>query len=297
LTDCGASGESCCTSLPLPAGNYARAYLKLVNGATISASNPATVSDVRLDKYLVTVGRFRQFVQAWNMGAGFVPSPGSGKHAYLNAGAGLVNSAGSDAGSAYEPGWQQTDDDSTSPTDANLTSCNENTWTTAAGSQETLPINCVTWAEAYAFCIWDGGFLPSESEWGYAASGGDALRLFPWGAAAPTVSYAIWACDYPAGSLGCSGLGSVAPVGTATQGAARWGQLDMVGELYEWTLDWFTEFFVDPCRDCAYLSPATDRAIRGSAFDIYAPNPLADDRSFTHEIRRHDLGLRCARAP
>ena len=27
---------------------------------------------------------------------------------------------------------------------------------------ETAPINDVNWYEAYAFCIWDGAFLPSK---------------------------------------------------------------------------------------------------------------------------------------
>jgi formylglycine-generating enzyme required for sulfatase activity len=43
-----------------------------------------------------------------------------------------------------------------------------------------VPINCVTWHEAYAFCIWDGGFLPTEAEWELAASGGEE-RVFPYG--------------------------------------------------------------------------------------------------------------------
>jgi len=36
-----------------------------------------------------------------------------------------------------------------------------------AGSLRDLPVNDVTWYQAYAFCIWDGGFLPSEAEWNY----------------------------------------------------------------------------------------------------------------------------------
>ena len=46
-------------------------------------------------------------------------------------------------------------------------------------------INCVNWFEAYAFCIWDGGFLPTEAEWNYAASGGSEQRYYPWSASFP----------------------------------------------------------------------------------------------------------------
>ena len=46
-------------------------------------------------------------------------------------------------------------------------------------------MNCVNWFEAYAFCIWDGGFLPSDTEWEYAAAGGSLQREYPWGSTAP----------------------------------------------------------------------------------------------------------------
>jgi formylglycine-generating enzyme required for sulfatase activity len=39
--------------------------------------------------------------------------------------------------------------------------------------------------EAYAFCIWDGGFLPSEAEWECAAAGGPDQREYPWGSTDP----------------------------------------------------------------------------------------------------------------
>jgi hypothetical protein len=34
------------------------------------------------------------------------------------------------------------------------------TWTSSPGNNELKPIVCANWYEAYAFCIWDGGFLP-----------------------------------------------------------------------------------------------------------------------------------------
>jgi len=63
MTNCGACQESCCTSREVEGGTYYRTYTNSGGGPTGEA-NPATVSSFRLDKYEVTVGRFRQFVNA-----------------------------------------------------------------------------------------------------------------------------------------------------------------------------------------------------------------------------------------
>src|SRR5262249_38959581 len=132
------------------------------------------------------------------------------------------------------------------------------TWTAAPGSRENHPIDNVTWYEAYAFCIWDGGFLPSETEWEYVAAGGSELREFPWGTANPGLSsqYAILACSYPTGISRCTGVANIAPVGSAPLGAGRWGHLDLVGEVEEWMLD-IPAPYVTPCTDCANAPPPT----------------------------------------
>jgi hypothetical protein len=177
MTDCGSAGENCCTSLEVAGGTFYRTYTNGGCGPTGEA-DPATVSGFRLDKYEVTVGRFRQFVQAWNGGDGWLPAAGSGKHVHLARGLGLINVANP---GTYETGWVALDDSSIAPTTTNLGTCGAaSTWTDAVGPQERLPIDCVNWYEAYAFCIWDGGFLPSEAEWEYAASGGREQREYPW---------------------------------------------------------------------------------------------------------------------
>jgi formylglycine-generating enzyme required for sulfatase activity len=287
-------------------GSYDRTYESVDGGAT-GLSDPASVSTLRLDKYLVTVGRFRQFVEAWNDGNA-TPAAGSGKHAHLNGNQGLVN-AGVSGSVAYETGWASSDDDSIDPTDFNLTGCvidedgstvTFSTWTPSPEGQDTLPINCVNWYEAYAFCIWDGGFLPSEAEWEYAAAAGSQQQQYPWGSTDPGDSsdYAIYGCNYPLGSDGvCTTIASIAPVGAAPAGAGAWGQLDLAGEVFEWTMDDYSAY-VDPCVDCADLSGASAKAIRGGAFPYPSTSLQASARDSTIPLSRNgSFGFRCARTP
>jgi formylglycine-generating enzyme len=299
LTNCGANSESCCTSPEVTGGTYYRTYADY-GAAPFGLADPATVSTFRLDKYLVTVGRFRQFVAAWNGGVGYTPPAGSGKHTHLNGGSGLNATAG-----GFEPGWVATDNVHIAPTNANL-ACDpaSDTWTPSAGTQENLPIHCVNWYEAYAFCIWDGGFLPSEAEWEYAAAGGSQQREYPWGSTDPGYGnqYAIYDCRYPIGSAICTGVANIAPVGTATLGAGLWGQLDLAGEIDEWNLDWSVPY-ADPCTDCAdTTTPAapSGRVIRGGAFSDGASFLLPTSRDSLPPMPTRVVGLpgvRCARTP
>jgi formylglycine-generating enzyme required for sulfatase activity len=281
--------------LEVTGGTYYRTYANSGDGGTGEA-DPATVSGFRLDKYLVTVGRFRQFVNAVlppDGGAGWLPPAGSGKHTHLNGGSGLNATGG-----GYEPGWATSDNSHIAPNNTNL-ACPQQTWTNTAGSQENLPINCVNWWESYAFCIWDGGFLPSEAEWEYAAAGGSQQREYPWGSTDPGRSnqYAIWSCLYPSGSGQClTGATNIAPVGTTTLGAGLWGQLDLAGNMDEWNLDWYATYA--ECTDCANFTEASpsSRVIRGGFFYGVAPLLLPPYRNYSF-ARDSTIGLRCSRTP
>jgi formylglycine-generating enzyme required for sulfatase activity len=304
MTNCGPGGsgtESCCTSLEVAGGTFDRTYKSDADGGAIGLADQATVSGFRLDKYLVTVGRFRQFVRAVlppDGGTGWLPLPGSGKHAYFNAGSGLVN-AGDEAGAVYESGWLASDDGNIAPTDANLAIGPFSTWTNTPGSRENLPINTVNWWEAYAFCIFDGGFLPSEAEWEYAAAGGSEQREYPWGSTPPGTSnqYAIINCNYPIGSPNCPDIGSIAPVGYASMGAGLWGQLDLSGELFEWNLDSHVMSYDVPCTDCTDVTAAvSERVARGGSYDD-GTYTAWDRSSYDPRTRDGSLGFRCARAP
>jgi formylglycine-generating enzyme len=296
MTNCGPC-ESCCTSLGVVGGTYYRTYANAGSDPTGEAA-PASVSSFRLDKYEVTVGRFRQFVNAWQ-GAGYVPPAGSGKHTHLNGGLGLANAA---SPGTYEPGWVASDNSQIAPTDDNLGG-NPSTWAPSAGANEALPIGNVNWWEAYAFCIWDGGFLPSEAEWEYAAAGGSEQREYPWGSADPGTNnqYAIFGGYYP-GDGGLTPTYNIAPVGTATDGVGAWSQMDLAGNVWEWALDWLPnedgDFYPDPSTDAAYLNPTPFRVDRGAG----SMNSLSQLVPTFREggppaSRAVDLGIRCARVP
>lgn len=316
LTNCGAASDSCCTSLAVPGAAYYRTYDSVgpatdggngytatlaADGGPTGEADPARVSSFRLDKYDVTVGRFRQFVAAWK--GGWTPPVASGKHTHLHGGLGLANSSG---GGGYEPGWVATDDANIGPTDVNL-ACDPMfaTWTSAAGSQENLPIDCVNWYESYAFCIWDGGFLPSEAELEYAAAGGSQQREYPWGTVDPGSQnqYAIYGdaqghCYWPTNTLSpCTGVSNIAPVGAATLGAGLWGQLDLTGNMWQWNVDWYGPYS-NPCVDCADSTAASFRVVRGGTFNYLASFLLPPSRNFNYPSDRYGLiGMRCARSP
>ncbi len=300
MTNCGPTGsENCCTSPLVVGGTFSRSY----DGVTFTdPSYQATISDVRIDKYEVTVGRFRQFVAAASGAGAWTPPAGSGKHAELNAGRGLNASAG-----GYESGWLAgwATNVPSKPVAWNsaLSACTSADWTSSVGANESLPIECVNWYQAYAFCIWDGGFLPSEAEWDYAAAAGAQQRVYPWGSTAPgnNTTLAVWGCYY-GGSGTCTGISNIAPVGAAPAGIARWGQLDLAGGVWEWALDYYhSPYFETSCVDCAYLTTSTDRLYRGGSY--YTPASASGE--LTASYRYQDLpisawgtvGFRCARAP
>jgi len=288
--NCGTLNESCCTSPLVKGGPFKRDN---------DVNYPATVSDFRLDKYEVTVGRFRKFVAA--VVNGWSPGAGSGKHTHLNGGAGLKNSAAA----GYETGWDTAWSADELPTnkatwDSVLGGSAYQTWSSSTGSNETIPINRVTWFKAVAFCIWDGGFLPSEAEWNYAAVGGSAQRAYPWGAATPgtNANLAVYGC-YLNGAGTCSDVTNIAPVGSIPLGNGLFGQADLAGNVAEWTIDGKTSY-TSTCDNCANLDSISDtfRARRGGSFNESLSALASTSRTnYPADWSMNETGFRCARIP
>jgi formylglycine-generating enzyme required for sulfatase activity len=175
------------------------------------------------------------------------------------------------------------------------------TWTDAPGTLETRPINCLDWFTAFMFCAWDGGFLPTDSEWNYAAAGGTDQLIYPWGNNAPAfdATLAIYDCLYKGTGGSCSNL-SIAPVGSAPAGNGKWGHADLAGNLEEWVLDsTSSSVYPSPCVDCAIIGTGSSiKGLRGGAFSSQATSlQTSISNAGSPSYPGSTYGVRCARSP
>jgi formylglycine-generating enzyme required for sulfatase activity len=245
---------------------------------------PTTVSSFYLDKYEVTVGRFRAFLRnydAW-LAAGN-PVEGAGAYQW-----------------ARELGWQTRWQNALLPSAAELgaavMTCNGAPFSTLGAPEldEDTPVNCVTWHEALAFCIWDDARLPTEAEWMNAATGGDYNRVYPWGnEPPPSPSYAVYDCSR-GGELPCT-LEDIRVVGSKPLGAGRWKHVDLAGSMAEWVADGGSASPFGGANP-TNIEDERLRVLRGGDWTSLAIALQIGQRLFSDPgLRNHLWGIRCAR--
>jgi formylglycine-generating enzyme required for sulfatase activity len=171
------------------------------------------------------------------------------------------------------------------------------TWTSSPGANEHRPINCITWYEAYAFCIYDGGFLPSEAEWNYAASGGADQRVYPWSNPVTSTTIDCSYANFTNGAAACS-TSFTNEVGTdSPKGDGKFGQSDLSGNVWEWNIDFYA-MYVTPCSDCSNVTTASTRVNRGGSYNLVSSALLSSYRNDNAPTTRDpSIGARCARTP
>jgi len=159
------------------------------------------------------------------------------------------------------------------------------------------PVIYVNWENASQYCQWRGARLPSEAEWEYAARGGLADKLYPWGDTPPVCKPGVLNGAMFNDKENCKNKDTERVKRYAPNG---YGLYDMAGNVWEWVADWYG---VDYYRKSPQVNPlgpesGISRVLRGGAWDVVG--------IYLHAALRHTagpatvsdkVGFRCARTP
>ena len=156
------------------------------------------------------------------------------------------------------------------------------------------PINCIDWFRADVFCRANGARLPSEAEWENAARGTDG-RTYPWGndegdhqfMNAAGLEWARWLEQHglpkPDSLMyqADDGHAGTSKVGLYPRAMTQGGHMDMVGNVWEWTEDWFAD---------------GRKVIRGGGFNGERAMWLRPSSRYHQDATAsvHAIGFRCA---
>jgi formylglycine-generating enzyme required for sulfatase activity len=140
----------------------------------------------------------------------------------------------------------------------------------AIDGRESHPVVHVGYADAEAYAKWAGKSLPTEAEWEFAARGGLDGKPYAWGdelSPDGRMMANTWQGEFPLVNLATDGFEGTSPVGAFP--ANGYGLHDMIGNVWEWTTDWYEDRHA-PSEDCCGSSnPRGGR--RDRSFDPRTP--------------------------
>ena len=155
----------------------------------------------------------------------------------------------------------------------------------APKGMEKRPVTNVSWDDAAAFCAWEGKRLPTEAEWERACRGTAEGGKYPWGNSAPTAKLAVFGLDSGA-------------VDAGTKPMNYFGLYDMIGNVWEWTTDWYDRTYYEVAPETNPQGPSEGRyrVLRGGSwFDTPDTFLASSYRSWARQGERSPtIGFRCA---
>ena len=141
---------------------------------------------------------------------------------------------------------------------------------------EDHPVVHVAYTDAEAYAAWAGKALPTETEWEFAARGGLDGADFAWGedlAPAGAMLANYWQGLFPFANQLTDGYLRTSPVRTFPPNG--YGIHDMIGNVWEWTTDWFAQRSVDRKAKGACCVPENPRGgTRDGSIDKREPTSV-----------------------
>lgn len=132
------------------------------------------------------------------------------------------------------------------------------------------PVVHVAYEDAEAYAQWAGKELPTEEEWEFAARGGVEAATYAWGEdLTPDGKHMAntWQGEFPMQNLCLDGYDGTSPVGRFP--ANGYGLFDMIGNVWEWTCDWYSTHKAAVKGCCG---GAVSNAVREQSYDPQMPD-------------------------
>lgn len=160
-----------------------------------------------------------------------------------------------------------------------------------------LPAVCVSWNQAETYCAWSGARLPTEAEWEYSARGTDGRR-YPWGDEIDghLLNYCDANCELNKRDDEVDdGYARTSPVGSYPDGASWVGALDLAGNVWEWTADWYGPYSSEQQVNPLGPDSGGRRVARGGSWHTSADHVRSALRTYSEPDRSlNHVGFRCA---